>query len=142
MYLAYPPPDDEELAACAEAVRSYLRQRIELAPGSFVLAQRKHIVRPMRRRTGSDNPLRLAPARETRRRALPRRVPAVQAEPETVLREAVARARQRGWTMEALAAYAGLSEKTLRRHLSAPETIPLGEYRRLMQAAGRNAKGG
>ena len=140
MYLAYPAPDDGALAECLEEARRCAARRMAETPGVYRLGRRPPRL-PARRR-GSDNPLRLA----VRGRAARPPVPVVKKEaprtpePEELLREALARARRRGWSVAALAEAVGLSEKTLRRHLSTPDVIPLGEYRLLMKAA-RQADG-
>ena len=53
----------------------------------------------------------------------------------TELRELLAKARQRGITMEILAECAGYSERTLRRRLKDPGSLPLEEYCRITRAA-------
>ena len=138
MYLAYPAPDDEEQALAQAPLRAFLRDRMKQCPDRFVLRRRRRPRRlPVRR--GSDDPLRLMPPEPARRRAAGRALPPAEAgggmAPEAVLRELLAEARQRGLTLAALAERAGYSEKTFRRRLKSPETIPLGEYCRIVSAA-------
>ena len=144
MYLAYPPPDDEEQARSYEALRNHMRGVMEQYPDRF----RMHKKRTVRRRTaarpgcavqrGSDDPLRLAKRQPDGKKPMIS-VPAVPEEsrdgPEALLRELLAKARQRGITMEILAERAGYSERTLRRRLKDPGSLPLEEYCRITRAA-------
>ena len=79
------------------------------------------------------------PQKPARRRAAGQALPPAEAgvatAPEAVLRALLAEARQRGLTLAVLAERAGYSEKTFRRRLKSPETIPLGEYCRIVSAA-------
>ena len=140
MYLAYPAPDDEALALSLESLKSRFRESMEREPERFVMHGRHRPRRLSPARRGSDDPLRLA----RRQRGC---VPAVKAAaaisrqedhagPEILLREALAAARQRGYTLEDLAERAGMSERTLRRRLKTPEAVPLGEYCVILRAAG------
>ena len=134
MYLAYPPPDDEQLALCSEPLRAHMRELMKREPGRFTPPVRHR--KPARVRRESQDPLRLA-ARPTARPAPAERRPAPdpQNEPERILRAALAAARGRGLTLDALAERAGLSGRTLRRLLRTPDTLPLGEYCRILRAA-------
>ena len=91
-------------------------------------------------RRGSNDPLRLV-RRQPGRAAAAKAAAAISRQdgrtgPEGLLREALAAARQRGYTLEDLAERAGMSERTLRRRLKTPEAIPLGEYCVILRAAG------
>ncbi len=132
MYLAYPAPDDETLAWAIESVAAPLRDPARAA--AFKCAHRRKR-RPPARRKGSDNPLRLAPRTGTRRPPTKQAKPAVTAGPTDWLRAAIDRARKNGVTLEDLAYSAGLSARTLRRHLQAPDAMTLGEYHALLRAA-------
>ena len=146
MYLAYPAPDDEELALAQTPLRAYLREQLARRPDRFVLRGRRKTRRlPVRR--GSEDPLRLTPRKPIRRKtAMPACLapePPGRMEPEAALRALLAEARQHGITLEMLAERAGFSERTLRRRLKTPETIPLGEYCRIVTAArSTGAEGG
>ena len=119
MYLAYPPPDDEQLALCSEPLRAHMRELMKREPGRFTPPVRHR--KPARVRRESQDPLRPAPDPQN--------------EPERILRAALAAARGRGLTLDALAERAGLSGRTLRRRLQTPDTLPLGEYCRILRAA-------
>ena len=138
MYLSYPPPDDERLAGVLAAVGDRAAKRMTETPALYRGRPDQHRRWPARRK-GSDRPLRLL---RVRRPDAGRQKPAVRtaaATPEERLREAVLRARNCGVSLADLAGAAGVSEKTLRRRLVAPDTIPLGEYRSLLRAARRAA---
>ena len=138
MYLATPPPDDLEQARSCESLRTHVAAAMALCPDRFRLHGRRKArhVPPVRK--GSDDPLRLVPKQRTRRRpeaAGPGSAAAQEAAAEALLRELLTKARQRGVTLEILAERAGYSERTLRRRLKAPETLPLGEFCRISRAA-------
>lgn len=138
MYLAYPPPDDEEQARSYEALRNHMRGVIEKYPDRFRMRNKRTGSRRPAVRRGSDDPLRLA-KRQPDGKQLQTATPAVPEKrgdgPEALLRELLAKARQRGITMEILAERAGYSERTLRRRLKDPGSLPLEEYCRITRAA-------
>ena len=139
MYWAYPPPDDGALAEDLELTRQRMEKLAAQFPDRFQL---KQPVKWPKRRKGSDDPLRLTVRKTDHRQSLPRKVSAAAYEsndPNTVLRDAIRRARRAGWSQADLAEYLGITERTLTRRLSAPETVSLGEYRKILQAA--NMKG-
>ncbi len=146
MYLAYPAPDDEELALASEPLQAYIRTVMQREPARFRMRGRRrtHRLPPCRR--GSDDPLRLArsfPAKALR--ATPRQTPVPDQEealsPQAAIRQALAAARQNGLTLEALAERVGISERTLRRRLKDPQALPLGEYCHIVSAGQMNAEG-
>ena len=136
MYLAYPAADDEQLAEDLCVLKAQLAEAVRRAPERY--RAKRRTVRPERRRRESDDPLRLAGVRKARaaaqykRKQPPAAAVLPERDPEEGLREAVRAARRRGISMEMIADSVGVSEKTLRRHLRAPDMIPLGEYRKIM----------
>ena len=133
-YLAEPAPDDEALAAGLEELKEAFCQTVAREPGRFALKAWRARKRPVRRK-GSEDPLRLMP-RQRRQRVPQVRAPLEELSAEARLRNALDRARAHGLRLEDLAEQVGLSERTLRRRLKAPDTMPLGEYRQLMKALG------
>ena len=138
MYLAYPPPDDEEQVRGYEALRNHMRGVVERYPDRFRMRKKRaNSSRPAVRR-GQEDPLRLK-KRQPGGKNTQTAAPAVPEErrdgPEALLRELLAEARQRGITMEILAERAGYSERTLRRRLKTPGTLPLEEFCRIVRAA-------
>ncbi len=146
MYLAYPPPDDEEQALDCKALGNHIRGVMEQHPDRFRMRGKRKPHRRPAVRKGSNDPLRLAkrpPAGKQPKTALPGPAEKQQEGPEILLRELLAEARKRGLTMDILAERAGYSERTLRRRLKTPETLPLGEFWRIARAAkGIYAEGG
>ena len=142
MYLANPAPDDGAEAASLQAFRAVMRPRCDALSARWAARRRKP--RRAARRTAAATPCRPAksPARRTsarppveRRRAPARASTPAERTPETDIREAIARLRRRGVTAETLAAFIGVSERTLTRRLNAPGTFSLGEYQALLRAA-------
>ena len=140
MYLAYPAPDDETLALSLESFKARFRESMEREPERFMMHRRRRLRRLPPARRGSNDPLRLV-RRQPGCAAAAKAAAAISRQdgrtgPENLLREALAAARQRGYSLENLAEQAGMSERTLRRRLKTPEAIPLGEYCVILRAAG------
>lgn len=139
MYLAYPAPDDEELALSLETLKVKFRESMEREPARFTLRGRHKARRKPKVRKGSGDPLRLTRALQKPKGKGKATAIAPRSEdhtaPERLLREALAAARRRGYSLEELAERAGMSERTLRRRLKSPGEIPLGEYCVIMRAA-------
>lgn len=138
MYLSNPALEEEGLTAAWTVLRLRVEKRMTAAPGLYH-SKRRAPRQPVRRK-GSDNPLRLArfrrPAAKGPRAA---RKKAALPQPEELLREAILRAKRRGVSLADLAEGAGMSEKTLRRRLSVPDTMPLGEFKAILRLAGGGA---